>query len=138
MNLKSIIVFIFLLLTSLGCASTPTYWDLPTTYQTPSTQEEIQQECYRIRQEIVRQRALASMITGVYAGLAQVKAAQNIAWLENRASNIGCRAAFSSAPSTIDIKTKSDTSLPFDECFKKCKELTKRTNEECFDSCSGR
>ena len=31
--------------------------------------------------------------------------------------------------------TLSVTPLTFDECFKKCKELTTRTNEECFDAC---
>jgi hypothetical protein len=32
----------------------------------------------------------------------------------------------------------SVTPLTFDECFTKCRELTSRTNEECFDTCLGR
>ncbi len=34
-----------------------------------------------------------------------------------------------------ETETGRGVGLSFDECFKKCKELTTRTNEECFDVC---
>jgi hypothetical protein len=36
------------------------------------------------------------------------------------------------------IKPVPVSPMTFDQCFMKCKELTKRTNEECFDACLGR
>ncbi len=37
----------------------------------------------------------------------------------------------------IEKKSGPEAVMPlsFDECFKKCKELTNRTNEQCFDTC---
>jgi hypothetical protein len=69
------------------------------------------------------------MIKGYLKTAAQIKAAQNIAWLENRAAEIGCKGAFSST--VINHENK----MSFDECFKKCKELTGFTNEQCFEKC---
>jgi hypothetical protein len=39
--------------------------------------------------------------------------------------------ARSPSPSATD----SSTHMTFDDCFRKCRELTKRSAEECFDSC---
>lgn len=36
------------------------------------------------------------------------------------------------APKLIDTQRQQ---LSFDQCFTKCKDLTSRTNEQCFDSC---
>lgn len=124
-------IIIFILLISFGCATeqSVSYWDLPTTHRPPANEKELHEECLRIRQEIIRQQVLASMVKGYLANAARIKAAQNIAWLENRAAEIGCPGAFTGGV----IHHKSG--LSFDECFKKCKELTGFTNEQCFEKC---
>ena len=59
------------------------------------------------------------------------QAPRNIASLESRASNINCRAAFSSQPTSTIIKDNS-----IQQCITACKENTSRTAEMCFDSCN--
>lgn len=128
--------FLLLVLFLFGCATdesakTVSYWDLPTSHLTPANEKELHEECLRIRQEIARQQALPSLIKGSFfdPNVIRAIAAQNIARLENRAAEIGCPGAFSGGV----IRHKSD--LSFDECFKKCKELTGFTNEQCFEKC---
>lgn len=42
-------------------------------------------------------------------------------------------------PAAASTSTQGKGSgLTFDECFTKCKELTSRTNEQCFDACMSR
>lgn len=135
----------FFLALVLACASenSQPYWELPVTENLPTTDEERQEKCARIRAEISRQQyilsysrsrkgGLLSGISDATEDLSKRKASKKIAWLESRAAAIGCRSAFS------DVILKEKHDMTFDECFKKCKELTKRSNEECFDACSGR
>ncbi len=41
-------------------------------------------------------------------------------------------------PDVRKMKPSAVVPLSFDECFQKCKELTSRTNEKCFDVCLNR
>jgi hypothetical protein len=111
--------------------SPPTYWDLPTSYQMPKTDGERQEECARVRQEMARVQSIAQVARTTLEPMdalpIQILARNNLARLESRAAEVGCRAAFSDTPPS------GQTS--FDECFAKCKKLTSRTNEQCFDSC---
>ena len=85
---------LFPLFLALGCTPTRTltYWDLPTTYQMPQTEQELDAECLRIRQEIVTQRTIANMAVpnAPFYLQIQYKSQQNIAWLKHRAAKIGC------------------------------------------------
>ena len=127
--------FVLFFVLALGCAKSQSvnYLARPL----PATEEQRQAECLWIRQEIARQRSIVNYAYSSgnpYAAIFQTKAGQNIAQLEARAAQIRCHAAFSN---TIPPASTPDK-LSFDECFKKCKELTGRTREDCFDSCSGR
>lgn len=109
-----------------------TYWDLPTSHRMPANEQERQEECARIRQEMARVESIAEVaqvnLAPLYAASVRVKARQNLAALESRAAEVGCSAAFTNIPNKKDMS--------FDECFDKCKKYTNRSNEECFDSCN--
>jgi len=120
-----------------------------------------QRTCGEIRQEIARQRSIANYSRQQAAESAAMQAqqraaaqrnplspvpvqlpsqlpqieaqvAQNIAELETRAANLACTAAFSTS---IAPNPSSFAPMTFDDCFAKCKELTRRTDEQCFESC---
>jgi hypothetical protein len=120
----------------------PGYWDLPTSKSKPSTEKELNEECLRIRNAIVTENTKYNLTasrgsagampktSNTLSILVADKHAKNIAALENRSAAIGCPGAFSS---TI---VKEPGKMLFDECYKKCMELTDRTKTECFDSCN--
>jgi hypothetical protein len=115
-----------------GCAAQPSYRDQVLGRPAPSSETERRAECEDLRVEVARQQSLAAygatMGAPMMAAAYQAAARQNIAIVEARAANIGCRAAFQSvAPSTR---------LSFDQCMEKCSEFTKKTREECFDTCN--
>ena len=118
----------------LGCATEPET-PIPniTDYPKPTNEKELSAECLNIRNEINRQRAIAQYARSrslIIAAYAQRKSAENIAWYEGRSAYIGCPGAFSG---TV-IHQKGD--LTFDECFEKCKKLTRLNDEQCFDKCN--
>lgn len=111
-----------------------------------------QKECGDIRAEIARQRSISAQSRQVAAqqdaayrqspaGVRlpsrdleiQAAVAQNIAALETKSANLGCAGAFSGSPAT-STPTPA-TGMSFDECFAKCKQLTKRSDTECFETC---
>lgn len=110
----------------------------------PTTTEGRVQECNWIRSEIARQQSLAqygtSMATSPMMAMAyQAATRNNIAALESRASNVECQAAFSSvlqSPTSSDAQhSGAKNNLDFDQCFSRCKKLTDRTKDQCFDAC---
>jgi hypothetical protein len=66
----------------------------------------------------------------------QAKARQDIAYLEARYSQIQCD-VIRVAPTAPITPTQalSPPAMTFDECYAKCRELTSRTDAECFDTC---
>ncbi|MDO8453226.1 MAG: hypothetical protein Q7S59_01490 [Sulfurimonas sp.] len=137
---KKIIFSLGLLLLVLnGCNAKPTYSEALNSRVIPTTQKQKQQECSYIRQEIARmqssyQQASMQKCNPQYgiciAPVVMAKANNNIYSLENRASIIECDAAFS----TVKIINSQNHSIT--ECIKACKENTKRTSSECFDTCN--
>ena len=112
----------------------PTYAEGLAARPTPTTSADRRSECAYIRSEIARMQGIAAAApamfsSSIYAAAGQAAAQRNIAALETRASETGCRAAFTDAPPS------SEETMSFDECFAKCKKLTDRSDGECFDSC---
>lgn len=116
----------------------------------PLAQADEETECSQIRLEIARVRALAENpptfpqrpmsgpfqpmdMTPLLQQRFKMRAAERIAALESRASTIGCYSAFSDKPAPSN--DRSERGMNFDECFNKCKQHTKRTDEQCFDTC---
>jgi hypothetical protein len=69
----------------------------------------------------------------------QNKERQRLAYLEDRASQLNCRAAFSSGPDPtpvpVALPNQQDSHMNIDQCFAKCKSLTNRDDSQCFDAC---
>jgi hypothetical protein len=123
-----------------GCDKQPTYAEQLKARQMPQTQQDKQNECSFIRQQI------AQMQSGIQLASAQKCNPQyglcmgpvviarnnaNIASLESRASEVQCDAAFSTVKV---INNNSNNSIK--ECIAACKENTNRSSTECFDSCN--
>lgn len=112
----------------LGCAEEPpqpTFWDLRDR-PIPTDAVFIDQECAWLDREIARQQTLMQMSqTSQYALAFMAKGRDNIAALNSRKSQIGCDVQ------RVEVVEKKD----IDACFKKCRELTSRTEEACFDAC---
>jgi hypothetical protein len=110
-------------------------------------------ECAWIRQEDARlQNLLVAFdmqtssvqpgpynFTSIYRAQLQMGVRDASAALASRASDVGCTAAFSSAPQAQPTPAAGAAvpggAMSFDDCFQKCKQYTSRTNEQCFDSC---
>lgn len=105
----------------IGCATEPERSPPPATTS--------YQNCPEIRHEMARVESIAEAaavtLPPLYAMNVRVKARERMAGLQTRSSELGCRAAFSDAPQ----------GMSFDQCFAKCRELTDRTDEACFDAC---
>ena len=139
MKMYQFIILCCLLLISFGCARNqpqrqPSYWDLPTTHMMPSTEQERQSECSRIRNRMAEVKTNFQAARIVFHNKMHILAAENsarkeYAALESRSATVGCTAAFSTTQS------ESKTNVSFDECFQNCKKYTSRTDGECFDSC---
>jgi len=126
-----------------GCASEPPQQrPALTSRPIPSTLEGRQRECEQIRYDLadvesrasVASQAITNPSMRLYA-IAELR--QQRAELESRAAQLSCAAAFSSVvrePSTRPPQPPPSR-LSFDECFARCKDLTERTNEQCFDTC---
>lgn len=126
-------IFIYSCETTSAQQNGPGYWDLPTTHRMPANEQERQEECARIRQEMARVQSWVDGGIRMFTmpqqqALIIQRGNQNMAALENRAAQVGCTKAFTDAPASKE--------LSFDACFEKCKKYTTRTNEECFDSCN--
>jgi hypothetical protein len=64
----------------------------------------------------------------------QAAVAQNIAALETKSADLGCVGAFSGTPAAPNTPA-AGVGMTFDECFDKCKQLTRRSDTECFETC---
>jgi len=105
-----------------GCSTAekkaPTYAEQVMNRPLPATEGEKLQECYWLRGEMARQRAL-----GGYGS-----AMQDLATLESRASKVGC-------PTTLGTDAPGASGRNFDACFARCKQFTNKSNDACFDFC---
>lgn len=110
-----------------------------TTQETPNhpppnsmSQEQRDAECMRLQRELSRQTmsvddAAIKGDTGALVGRNLDKG--RIERLKARAAELGC-------PDVSPPPGEAQGGrLSFDECFNKCKELTNRTDEQCFDAC---
>lgn len=114
-----------------GCAQKPSYAESLSLRPKPTSAQEMQSECGWIRQEMVRMQTMGDYASGIMNPmLAKAIAQKNIASLEARAANIGCRSAFSSV--VVEMQGSGNIGA----CISACLEHTGRTSEQCFDSCN--
>lgn len=110
-----------------GCASEPTYIDHINAIVVPTDDANRQKFCSWVRSEIARQQSMpVSMASPQMRPYFEVTKGQNVAALEQKASEAQCGAAFLTAPAA----------KPLNECFNLCKKATGRTDAECFDQCN--
>jgi hypothetical protein len=96
--MKSILLLFVLCLLISACTGNQRYADSVLNRPLPANDSARNQECTWIRSEMARQQWFAggAMATSpMQAAMYRAAAQQNIATLESRAANIGCRAAFS-------------------------------------------
>lgn len=98
----------------------------------PASDTERDAECALLRQEIVRQQSLGQAAptmasSPMWAAAFQMQAAQNAAAYQARYSQIQC--------DVIRVAPEENVTARFDQCFAKCREVTSRTEEQCFDAC---
>ncbi len=114
----------------------------------PTDPDAVRGECGRVRvamaDEQSRGETAQAMMSGPNAPMfrqaIQNKERQRLAYLDDRASRLNCRAAFSSAPAPTPalvpvVLPNQDSHMNFDQCFAKCKSLTNRDDNQCFDAC---
>jgi hypothetical protein len=108
----------------------------------PDPETERNRQCAEIRSEIARQRGLQTVAptmasTPQLGALFQAKAQQNIAVQESRYAELQCDVirVVPGTPVITPAGAATGQQMTFDECFKKCTELTSRSKEECFDAC---
>ena len=136
-------------LTVLGGCQTHrnTYADL-VNQPLPTSDQERNAQCAWIESEIARQQTVgemgASMQTSpmmaqAYLGMAR----KNIAYLHSRYSQIQCDVvrvaptapAVPPVPPPVPPPVNTIAPMTIEECVAKCRQLTSRTDAECFDSC---
>ena len=107
----------------------------------PTTDAQRDSECAALRSEVARQESLGQMGAAMQQNQMMAMAylsmtRKNIAYLQSRYSQIQCD-VIRVAPTQPIIPgvSKPDNGMTFDQCFAKCRELTSRTENECFDSC---
>lgn len=121
---------LFLALLLAGCATEQPRFTTVSSAM-PRTDAERDQECASIRSEKARlQSVMAAAATSQYALVFQAKARENIAALDSRAAQIQCD-VIRVAPTTPAVPAK----MTLEQCFAKCRELTKQTEAQCFDAC---
>jgi len=116
-----------------GCESAPRQDFYATLVNRPMPADDAQrdQECAWLAGEAARMRSVSAMAASSQYALAfQAKAAQNIAALSARHSQIQCDVV-RVAPTTPAIPARTS----FDQCFAKCREVTERNENQCFDAC---
>lgn len=94
-------------------SSSPTYWDLTTSYQIPKTEADRQRECARIRREMARLESFTQAENVTIPPMDSinelVRARENMARLDSRAAEVSCLAAFS--------RSTASKKISYDECF---------------------
>lgn len=106
----------------------------------PNSEEDRNLECASLRSEIARQQSNAQMgaaiaTTPIVAVAYQSRARKNIAYLQSRYSQIQCDVIRVAPTQPAVTPEQSSSAMTFDQCFAKCRELTQRTEAECFDLC---
>lgn len=132
-----------LCLAIVGCAgqSQSNYYASIAAIPLPANDTERSVICGNLRQEIARQQNIAMMAPANPGGvdmrpLIIATARQHIAALEQKASDCRCNAAFSSAPAPAPPPPREAPAPNFDACFERCRSVTDRTKEQCFDACN--
>jgi hypothetical protein len=106
----------------------------------PPSESDKDKECAWISSEVAHQESTVQTSTtsegsSMFAFLSPER--QNIADLKSRSSQIQC-AGIRGAPTLQAVQPKTlaaPMTLTFDQCFAKCRELTSRSEAQCFDSC---
>lgn len=116
-----------------GCqaqAPQKSYWSLMKEPM-PTSNEARDTQCARLRGEITRMQTMQQMVApGPSAIMLAAKMRDNIAALESRRSQIQCD-VIRVAPTEAVVPQRTD----FDQCFAKCRSVTSRSENECFDAC---
>lgn len=130
--MKNKITIFFCVVFLTACETTPSYDEQINQRALPSSAQDLEQECSWVRGEIARMHSVSSAAaTSQYALAFQAKARRNIASLESRAANIGCRSAFSS-----QSNQRINNVSKIQQCINACIKNTEHTKEICFDLCN--
>lgn len=100
----------------------------------PQTDDQRRQECADIRAEMARVRGLAavgSQQPGMWGALHVAQAERVMAVWSQRASDVGCTAAFSNAAPAPAAAQKD----PMTACMDACETRAGKSGPECFDIC---
>jgi hypothetical protein len=107
----------------------------------PTSDRDRDQECSWLRSEVARQQSLgqfgsATATTPMMAVAFQAAARKNVAFLRSRYSQIQCD-VMRVAPTAPVVPAQPSVAptMTIEQCVAKCRELTSRTDGECFDSC---
>jgi hypothetical protein len=127
-----------------GCASQrgPDYAQQWAQSPVPDTLEGRRAECQRLRVAMADEQGRANVAMAsssgnpMLAAAVQNKLRQRLAYMEDRASQLNCQAAFSTVVTAPPARPPATNEhMQFDQCFQKCKSLTNRDDNQCFDAC---
>lgn len=99
----------------------------------PQTDDQRRQECADIRAEMARVRGLAavgSQQPGAWAAIHVAQAERVMAVWSQRASDVGCTAAFSNTPAPAAAQKD-----PMTACMDACETRARKSGPECFEIC---
>jgi hypothetical protein len=99
----------------------------------PQTDDGKRQECADIRAEMARVRGIAAVGAqqpGMWAAIHIANAERVLAVWSQRASDVGCTAAFSNAPTPAAAQKD-----PMTACMDACETRAKKSGPECFEIC---
>lgn len=95
----------------------------------PQNEQDKRQECASIRAEMARVRgyaAIGATSSGIWPAIHAAQAERVMAVWESRAADVGCSAAFTTAPAQKDAMTS---------CMDACETRARKSGSECFDLC---
>ena len=132
-GIMKIFMVIMALLIMGACSKQRTTQEAPNPPQpNHMTKEKRDAECRRVQRELAQHamRVHYAVIRGDTGALVGLELeAGHVNRLKARAAELEC-------PEVSNTFGEAQGGrLSFDECFKKCKELTSRTDEQCFDAC---
>jgi len=103
----------------------------------PSSEQNRAFECAKLIWEASRQKAIgndavASVEDPFNAAKKRDAAARAVMALNARQRELRC----SEIPASANTEPPADADASFDRCFKRCRQYTDRSKEQCFDVCS--
>jgi len=86
--------------------------------------------------DLVRDKQECTTLSGNTSGVSNLATSRYVAGcLLERGWTEGPPPAGSAIPQAVADEPGTARPMPFDQCFERCRELTDRTSEQCFDAC---